>query len=60
MEITIKSKESGRNVHVSNFDDGAFINISGRGFSAYTALDMEETLQLIEILQTIVKQKEPT
>jgi hypothetical protein len=60
IDITIMSKETKRKVFVSSYDQGAFINIMGRGFSAYTPLDAEETQQLIEALQETLKKEETT
>lgn len=60
MDITITSKETKRKVFVSNYDDGVFINIMSDWFRAYTSLDKEETLQLIEALKATLNEKAPT
>jgi hypothetical protein len=47
--------EGDLNLYVDEFEDGSWLNLSGKNFHVATPLTREQTLSLVDVLQKILE-----
>jgi hypothetical protein len=58
MKIDIETKvqvSSDVRITVSNFDDGAWLHLQGRGFTSYTTLTIDQAIAIRDGLTAIIE-----